>query len=278
MYGLQQMTAGTASLLLNLEAVFTATLAWWVFKEHTDKRIILGMILIVLGGLILVWPADNQLQLSVDLGPLSVVLACFCWAVDNNLTRKVSASDALFIAGSKGLIAGTVNTSLAWYLGAQLPTGLTLLASLSLGFLGYGVSLVFFVLALRSLGAGRTGAYFSTAPFLGAVIAILVLHESVSAPFCWAALLMGVGVVLHLAERHQHIHTHIEMEHVHRHTHDEHHQHTHDFVWDKAKNEAHSHTHKHVELIHQHIHFPDIHHRHTHMHTVDQEPPNSDQT
>lgn len=261
MFGLTLTSGATASLMLNLESVLTAVLAWLVFKENADRRIVAGMLAIVAGGLLLAWP-HGLAQTQGWIGPLAVALACACWAVDNNLTRKVSASDALFIAGIKGLVAGLVNCSLAVLLGAKLPSFTVLGPTLIVGLLGYGISLVLFVLALRGLGAARTGAYFSTAPFLGAAIAILLLGEPVTLTFWAAALLMGLGVWIHLTESHGHEHQHDALKHGHRHVHDEHHQHEHPFEWDST--EPHSHEHEHTPIRHSHPHFPDIHHRHRH--------------
>ncbi|WP_397453160.1 EamA family transporter [Pseudomonas sp. NA-150] len=261
MFGLTRTSGATASLMLNLEAVLTALLAWVVFKENADRRIVAGMVAIVAGGLVLSWPLGSG-QSHDWIGPVAVAVACFCWAIDNNLTRKVSASDALFIAGIKGLVAGGVNCSLALFLGARIPEITVLGPTLLVGFFGYGVSLVLFVLALRGLGTARTGAYFSTAPFLGAAIAILVLGEPVSLTFWVAAILMGIGVWTHLTESHAHDHQHDPLTHGHRHVHDEHHQHEHSFEWDGA--EPHSHVHDHAPIRHSHPHFPDIHHRHKH--------------
>lgn len=261
MFGLTLTSGATASLMLNLESVLTAVLAWVVFKENADRRIVAGMLAIVGGGLLLAWPQGSA-QPQGWIGPLMVALACAGWAIDNNLTRKVSASDALFIAGIKGLVAGLVNCALALLLGAKLPQVMVLAPTLIVGFLGYGISLVLFVLALRGLGAARTGAYFSTAPFLGAAIAILLLGEPVTVTFWVASLLMGLGVWIHLKERHAHDHQHVAQTHGHRHVHDEHHQHEHSFPWDGT--EPHSHEHEHTPLHHSHPHFPDIHHRHNH--------------
>lgn len=261
MFGLTRTSGATASLMLNLEAVFTAFLAWVVFKENADRRIVGGMVAIIAGGVVLAWPQQTT-QTHDLLGPLAVSLACLCWGIDNNLTRKVSASDAVFVAGFKGLVAGLVNCSLALLLGARWPDFSVLAPTLVLGFVGYGISLVLFVLALRGLGSARTGAYFSTAPFLGAAIAILALGEPVSLSFWAAAVLMGIGVWLHLTESHAHEHQHLPMTHEHRHVHDEHHQHEHSFEWNGT--EAHSHVHDHAQIQHSHPHFPDIHHRHTH--------------
>ncbi|MEE1888219.1 DMT family transporter [Pseudomonas carassii] len=261
MFGLTRTAGATASLMLNLESVLTAVLAWVVFKENADRRIVIGMVAIVLGGIVLSWPQETATAHDW-IGPLAVAFACLCWAIDNNLTRKVSASDALFIAGSKGLAAGVVNGGLALAIGSQLPALGTLGSIMLVGFLGYGVSLVLFVLALRGLGSARTGAYFSTAPFLGAAVAILMLGESVSVMFLLAAALMALGVWIHLMENHVHEHQHEALDHSHRHTHDEHHQHEHDFEWDCA--EPHSHPHVHAPIRHSHAHFPDVHHRHRH--------------
>jgi drug/metabolite transporter (DMT)-like permease len=261
MFGLTLTSGSTASLMLNLESVLTAVLAWLVFKENADRRIVAGMLAIVAGGLLLAWPQGSA-QSQSWIGPLAVALACVCWAIDNNLTRKVSASDAVFIAGIKGLTAGLVNCALALSLGAELPHIAVLGPTLLVGFLGYGISLVLFILALRGLGTARTGAYFSTAPFLGAAIAIVLFGEPVSMTFWGASLLMGLGVWIHLKERHAHEHQHLALLHSHRHVHDEHHQHEHAFQWDGV--EPHSHEHQHTPIRHSHPHFPDIHHRHKH--------------
>lgn len=260
MLGLVQTSAASASLLLNLEAVFTASLAWAFFKESTDRRIMFGMFLITAGGVVLSWPGKLGTQNIV--GFVEIAGACLCWAMDNNLTRKISSADAFFIAGSKGLVAGIVNVSLGLSIGLSLPLWSTVSYTLWVGFLGYGISLVLFVLALRGLGTARTGAYFSTAPFIGAAIAIIFFHEPTSVLFSVAAALMGMGVWIHLAENHDHVHTHEALFHSHLHRHDEHHQHRHDFPWDGK--EPHTHPHQHVPITHSHHHYPDIHHRHKH--------------
>ena len=200
----------------------------------------------------------------------TIAAACLCWGIDNNLTRKVSASDALQIACVKGLVAGSVNLGIALALGFQLPALSTTLIAGIVGFCGYGLSLVLFVLALRHLGTARTGAYFSAAPFVGAVISLVMLGEVPGAMFWIAAALMGAGIWLHLSESHQHAHTHEPMSHTHAHQHDAHHQHAHDdtkghdFGSDGKK--SHVHAHSHTELTHAHAHYPDIHHRHGHGH------------
>ncbi|HEX5091360.1 MAG TPA: EamA family transporter, partial [Burkholderiales bacterium] len=261
LFGLARTAASSASLLLNLEAVLTAVLAWVVFRENADRRIVVGMLLIVAGGIVLSWPGSAGATAG-GLGPLAIAGACLCWAADNNLTRKVSAADALFLSALKGLVAGGVNTAL-YFMFDRSPAGwgAAPLAML-IGLFGYGVSLVLFVLALRGLGAARTGAYFSTAPFIGAAIAILAFDDPVTTPFVAAAVLMGAGVWLHLTEVHEHVHAHEPMEHEHPHVHDEHHRHAHAFPWDGK--EPHTHWHRHEAMTHRHPHYPDIHHTHGH--------------
>ena len=261
MFGLVSTSGATASLLLNLEAVLTAMLAWMMFREHTHGRMVIGMAAIVGSSLLLSW--RNQADAAGNWsGPMLIALACLCWAVDNNLTRRVSAADALLIAGVKGLVAGVCNAAMALLLGASLPPGAIVLQAMAVGLAGYGLSLVFFVLALRGLGTARTGAYFSTAPFVGAAVAILFFGEVPSIAFWAAAVLMAVGVWLHLTEKHEHGHLHSDLTHTHEHVHDDHHRHEHDGLWDGA--EPHSHPHRHVSIRHSHAHFPDIHHRHLH--------------
>lgn len=264
LWGLQSTSGSAASLLLNLEGVLTAVLAWVVFRENADRRIVAGMLLIVMGGVLLSLSsgADARGGSESLSGAWLIVLACLCWAIDNNLTRKVSASDALFIAGSKGLVAGGVNASLGMMLGAAWPDAVTVLSAMTLGLVGYGLSLMLFVLALRGLGTARSGAYFSVAPFVGALVSLWWLNESVDWLFWVACALMALGVWLHLTERHEHEHTHEPMEHSHAHYHDEHHQHDHNMDWDG--HEPHTHVHRHIALTHRHAHFPDVHHRHTH--------------
>ena len=226
LWGLARMPASGAALLLNAESVFTALIAWFVFRENFDRRIALGMLAIVAGALVLSWPGDARFNTA--LPALAVLGACLAWALDNNLTRRVSLADPTFIAMAKGLVAGSVNLALAVAIGTQIPAAGVVLASLALGFVSYGVSLTLFVTALRDLGTARSGAYFATAPFAGALIAIVLLGEPLSAPFFAAAGLMALGVWLHLTEHHSHLHTHEPIEHTHEHVHDAHHEHAHD--------------------------------------------------
>ncbi len=258
MTGLQSTDAADASLLLNLEGVLTALIAWVVLKENADRRVVAGMLAIVGGGVVLTWQPGSG---HISVGAMLVAGACLAWAIDNNLTRKVSANDAMLLACIKGLAAGVCNTTLALVAGATLPPTGSIAAILVVGFVGYGLSLLLFVVALRTLGSARTGAYFSVAPLFGVLIAFVIWPEVPHWTFWIAAMLMGTGVWLHLRERHGHFHSHEPMEHEHAHVHDAHHQHHHDAP---MHDEPHSHRHRHAPLIHQHPHYPDIHHRHTH--------------
>ncbi len=260
MLGLARTPASGASLLLNLEAVFTATLAWFVFRENFDRRIAIGMLLIVAGGAVLAW--EGRVSWGGLLGPLAVAGACLCWGIDNNFTQRVSAVDPVQIAMIKGMVAGTVNTVLAIVLGAKWPEPSRVSLAMLLGFLSYGVSLVLFVSALRQLGTARTGAYFSVAPFVGAAISLVLLREQPTVLLMLAGALMASGVWLHVTERHEHEHVHEVLEHEHLHYHDEHHQHEHSEG--EPTQEPHSHRHKHETTQHSHPHYPDIHHRHDH--------------
>lgn len=262
MLGLSRLPASDASLLLNAESVLTAVLAWVVFKESVDRRIALGMLAIVAGAVVLSWSPGSATKAWWP--SLAVVAACLCWAIDNNLTRKVALSDAVWLASIKGFVAGTVNLVLSLALGSAMPPPLSAASAMLVGLLAYGVSLVLFIVGLRHLGTARTGAYFSVAPFFGAAVSVAVMHEPATTRLLVAGGLMALGVWLHLTERHEHSHRHLEDEHDHEHTHDgdEHHGHDHEgFVAPGAK---HRHRHYHAPLHHAHAHMPDSHHRHTH--------------
>jgi drug/metabolite transporter (DMT)-like permease len=254
MTGLARSSAASASLLLNTEGVFTALIAWWIYRENADRQIVLGMAAIVAGGVLLAWDAGAA---ALSNGALFIVVACLCWGVDNNLTRKVSGQDPMRIAAFKGLVAGVVNTALAALQGASWPAPAALAASLSVGFLGYGLSLTLYVQALRRLGTARTGAYFSVAPLFGVIGSLALWPEVPGATFWAAGALMAGGVWLHVRERHEHDHTHAPLEHAHDHRHD-----AHDFAWDGR--EPHTHAHAHEPMTHRHPHYPDLHHRHPH--------------
>ena len=257
MLGLARTSAASGSLMLNLEGLATMGVAWVVFRENVDRRLLLGAASILAGAFVLSWQGQG---LRIDEGGLLIAAACLAWGVDNNLTRKLSSADPVVIALIKGLVAGGVNLILALMLGARLPSFGAIGAALVVGFFGVGISLVLFVLALRHLGSARTGAYFSLAPFLGALIAIVLLSEPLTAQLVVAGALMAFGLWLHLTERHEHDHTHEAIEHEHSHVHDQHHQHAHE----GPASEPHTHWHRHDGLRHRHAHYPDLHHRHEH--------------
>jgi drug/metabolite transporter (DMT)-like permease len=260
MIGLARTEASSASLLLAFEGAATALMAWFIFREPFDRRLVAGMGFLVLAAALLAW--TGQPTFSAIVGPLAIIGACVAWGLDNNLTRKVSLSDPLQIVELKGLIAGPFNIALGFLLGAELPDALTIAGAGLVGFLGYGASLALFIVALRHLGTARTGAYFSTAPFLGAVAAVIMLSEPVTWQLVGAGLLMAIGVWLHLTEHHEHRHVHATMFHDHAHEHDEHHRHVH--AAGDPPGEPHSHPHRHAPLAHSHPHSPDMHHDHEH--------------
>ena len=260
MFGLQRTDAAAASLLLTLEGAATALLAWFVFRENFDRRVAFGMACLVAGALVLAW--SGRPTLSGLLGPAAIVGACIAWGLDNNLTRKVSLADPLQIVELKGLIAGPVNLAIGLSAGGALPSAIPVAAAAVVGFIGYGVSLALFVFALRHLGSARTGAYFSTAPFIGALAAVLWLGEPVTGQLVVAGALMGLGVWLHLTEQHEHEHVHEPMVHTHAHMRDLHHRHAHRPT--DPPGEPHTHQHRHEWLRHTHPHVPDMHHTHRH--------------
>jgi drug/metabolite transporter (DMT)-like permease len=262
MFGLSGMPASGASLLLNAEGVATALLAWFVFRENFDRRIALGMAAIVAGAVVLSIPTGAEFG---SVWPaLAILGACLCWGIDNNLTRKIALTDATWLAAVKGGVAGPVNLALAFLLGATLPPLWSIGAAMAVGLLAYGVSLVLFIVAMRHVGTARAGAYFSVAPFFGAALAV-VLGEAVTVPLVIAALLMALGVWLHLTERHEHEHTHEAVTHDHGHRHDDgHHDHEHEHDEPVAPGVRHRHVHTHDAVTHSHEHYPDAHHRHRH--------------
>jgi drug/metabolite transporter (DMT)-like permease len=262
MIGLHKTSSATTSLLLNLESAFTVAVACLVFHEHYGKRLIFGFILLLAGGSFLAL-SDHDGFGGDWIGLLAIAGACAGWAIDNNLTKQVGSLDATLLAALKGIVAGVVNVGLALSLGQKLPLSLYVTGAACIGFVGYGLSLVLFIFSLRKIGAARTSAYFATAPFVGAALSILLLHEAFGWPLAVAGLLMAIGVYLHLTEIHAHAHTHEAMEHEHLHVHDEHHQHEHSPT--DPSGEPHSHWHRHVPMTHSHPHdHDDLHHKHAH--------------
>jgi drug/metabolite transporter (DMT)-like permease len=258
--GLRTTPAATASLLLNLEVVFTALIAWLAFHEGFSARVGIGLALILGGGVLVSWEPGG---VGFTWGAFAIAGACACWALDNNLTQLVSAKDPRQIATLKGVVAGSTNLVLGLLLGGALPGVGATAAAISIGVFGYGISLMLFVSALRALGTARTGAFFAVAPFAGVAVAIVLLGDAIPTLLVPAAVVMGLGVWLYISEHHEHRHAHEAITHTHVHTHDElHHQHEHRPGMDLG--EPHSHEHAHLALEHEHPHRPDIHHRHRH--------------
>jgi drug/metabolite transporter (DMT)-like permease len=248
------------SLLLNLEAVATLTLALIVFGEHLDRRAAVGTAAIVSAAAVLGLGGGESR--ADALGVICIAAACLCWAVDNNLTQRLSGRDPFAIVRVKAAVAATVNLTLAVVLGAELPAAGAVTAALVLGGAAYGVSVVFDAYALRWVGAAREAAYFGTAPLFGVVTAVLVLNETISTTEAVAMASMALGVYLLVTEHHQHRHRHAPMVHDHRHRHDDgHHDHAHHGAGPSGE---HSHEHMHSPLMHAHPHVSDLHHRHDH--------------
>jgi drug/metabolite transporter (DMT)-like permease len=262
-WGLQRTSGAAASLMLTLEAAFTAVLAWRWYHESMDRRVILAMTLLTLGGMALVLDragggASPLLEL---LGLLAVLLATAAWGVDNTLSRAVAERDPGQVVMVKGALGATATTLLAFAFKEPLPGLTPALALLAVGATGYGLSLRFYLLAQRAFGAARTGSVFAFAPFVGTLFAFLLGERGAGGWMLAGALLMAAGIVLHLLESHAHVHEHGAQEHEHAHRHDDgHHTHRHD----PMPAGAHSHRHRHEPLRHAHPHVPDEHHDHRH--------------
>ena len=259
LFGLSQASGIVGSLLLNLEAVFTILIAV-VLGESLDRLSLAGTIAITLGS-VLVALDQSRPGTSTWLGALAIAGACLAWGVDNNLTHRISERDPVAVVAAKGLFAGWIGLAIAALTGASWPSWSVVEAGLVVGALGYGGSLVCFVLALRRIGTARTGSLFATAPFVGALASVFILKESLSLLTVAAGSVMALGVFLMAKEEHQHGHTHEAQEHDHVHVHDEHHQHEHE---GNEGPEPHAHLHAHEVLRHSHPHLPDLHHRHAH--------------
>jgi drug/metabolite transporter (DMT)-like permease len=260
MGGLNLTQTSSTSLLLNLEVVFTALLAWVFFREGFERRVALGMALVVLGCAALSLPED--LAPGSIAGPLMVAGACLFWAVDNNVTRTVSERDPVQVAMLKGLAGGGATALAAALLGKPWPEPRAAAGLLAVGALAYGLSLVLFIRSLRQAGTARTGLGFAVAPFVGAALSFLILGDRLSLGFAAGLLLVGLGLYLTLSASHRHGHSHEAVSHDHAHAHDDHHRHEHS--GEGAPREPHAHPHEHEVLKHAHPHLPDTHHRHSH--------------
>ena len=256
--GLERMSALSVALMLNLEAAFTILLAVGLFGEHLGGLEALAAATVIFGATIVGLGPGN---LHGDpLGAAEVAGACLAWGIDNNLSQRLSLRDPVATARIKTLGAGACTLAIAFVLGYRLPAGAALGGALAVGALCYGASLVLDMKALRILGAAREAAFFATAPFIGAIVAVIVFGNAPRVSEWTGGLLMAAGVVLLMRERHAHMHTHQEFEHDHLHVHDQHHRHVHP----EPVAEPHSHPHRHAPLTHDHPHLSDLHHRHVH--------------
>lgn len=253
---LQNTSGSTASLLLNFEGVGTTLIAFLFFKEAISRRAWFAILGITLAGIFI--STNFEQGFNFSLGALGIVLACFLWGLDNNFTRNISGKDPLAIVAWKGLVAGTFSFLLAWVLGDTVPSIKTILWTLLLGFVCYGLSTILFIRSMRGLGAARTSALYGTAPLAGVLLSIFIFAEFPSVFFIIATILMIVGALLLIHENHEHSHVHTAILHDHSHSHDDA-MHRHDDT-----KGIHSHEHEHLAEEHEHDHTPDIHHRHEH--------------
>lgn len=259
-WGLQRTSGTSASLMLTLEAAFTALLAWRLYGETMDRRVWAAMLLLVTGGAVLVLDQARSAQ-AQSWGLLAVLLATAAWGVDNTLSRALAERDPSQVVMAKATLGASASAALGWATGEALPAAIPALALLLVGATGYGLSLRFYLLAQRAFGAARTGSVFAFAPFIGAGLAVLLGDRSAGWLMAGGGALMMAGVVLHLAESHAHEHEHDALEHEHAHRHDDgHHDHVH-AEWPAGE---HSHRHSHAAVRHSHPHVPDVHHGHRH--------------
>lgn len=260
LYGLGRLSGVLTSLLLNLEAPFTVLVAVLVFREHLVRLELAGIAAIVVAAVVLTYqPGEIRADVA---GILAVMGACLCWAVDNNVSQRLSLRDPVVVTRIKTLGAGVGMLGLAVVNGQQLPRLQVVFATFILGLFSYGISLLLDMRALRLLGAAREAGFFATAPFIGAVVAVPVLGERWRLEDAVATVVMMVGIALLLRGHHSHRHTHAEVEHDHLHHHDDHHDHRHDDV--SVAHEPHAHLHRHLSLTHDHPHLSELHHRHEH--------------
>jgi drug/metabolite transporter (DMT)-like permease len=254
--GLARTPAATVSLLLNAELVATVVLAGVLFREHIGRRVGTGAALVLTGSVVLAWSGTPTLQ----VGALFVIGACLCWAIDNCVTATMDQLAPHHITTAKGVVAGTANLAIGLVLGGLPPTRAALLA-LAIGSLGYGLSITLWVSGAKELGAARGQLIFAVAPFVGAVIAWVVLGDPVTGAQVVASVLAAVGVLSVMNSGHLHEHRHAEVDHDHAHRHDDDH---HDHGHDVAPAASHGHRHRHAAMAHAHPHLPDVHHRHDH--------------
>lgn len=257
-WGLQRTSGTSASLMLTLEALLTAVLAWGLYHETMDRRVWAAMALLLAGAIVLV--LDQKRGGGTQLwGLFAVAVATAAWGVDNTLSRGLAERDPSQLVMAKGALGASATALLALGFGEALPSAAAALGLFAIGATGYGLSRRFYLLAQSAFGAARTGSVFAFAPFIGAALALVLGDRSVSGWMAAGSVLMLAGVLLHLAESHAHEHAHQALEHEHAHSHDDgHHEHRHR----PMPEGEHSHRHRHVPQQHVHPHVPDAHHGH----------------
>ena len=257
MFGIKSSNAANVSLINNFEIVATSLIALFVFKEVISKRLWLAIALVTVASVILSFEGAGSFVFNV--GSLFVFGACLCWGIENNCTRMLSNKSSIEIVVIKGIFSGIGSLIVALVMGESIPTILWLVCVLLLGFVAYGLSIYFYVMAQKDLGAAKTSAYYSIAPFLGAAFGMLFLSERPEFQFYVALVVMIVSTyfmikdTIGLQHTHEHSHTHThehshgDIVHVHEHTHTHTHIHIHGENTD-------NHEHNHKEMSHEHLH------------------------
>jgi len=259
MFGLRYVSGFATSLLLNLEGVATALIAFMIFKENAGKKVWIALVFMTIAGILLSYnPKESSF---IIIGPLLIVFAMICWGIDNNLTRHISEKNPVHISAIKGIVAGSISLSIAFILGKNIVLDLFTLYALTVGAFSYGISLVLFIKALKGMGSFRTGMFYSFGPFIGAIVSLVLLREWIGWVMIPATVLMVIGVYMVITDKHLHTHEHMKSTHTHAHTHEDiHHLHEHD----EEVSGTHIHQHDHENESHEHLHWPDSHHRHDH--------------
>lgn len=259
MFGLRYVSGFATSLLLNLEGVATALIAFMIFKENAGKKVWIALVFMTIAGILLSY--NPQESSFIIIGPLLIVFAMICWGIDNNLTRHISEKNPVHISAIKGIVAGSISLSIAFILGKNIVLDLFTLYALTVGAFSYGISLVLFIKALKGMGSFRTGMFYSFGPFIGAIVSLILLREWIGWVMIPATVLMVIGVYMVITDKHLHTHEHSKLTHTHAHTHEDmHHLHEHD----EEVSGTHIHPHDHENESHEHLHWPDSHHRHDH--------------
>jgi len=256
--GLVHTPAATASLLLNMELVATVVLAATLFREHLGRNMVGAAVLVTIAGVLLVWEPGA----SVSLDALLIVGACVFWGLDNSVTSRIDQISPQHVTFLKGIVAGSVNLLLGLLLtGAGNVNAWSVLGALIVGAFGYGASITLWVRGAQQLGAARGQVIFATAPFVGAVLAWVVLADAVDAVQIVAMVIAAIGVAQSLRSAHFHEHTHRVMVHTHEHDHDDGH---HDHGHPDGFQGRHRPRHEHLQPVHAHPHVPDLRQRHDH--------------